>query len=41
MNRLIGIIIAVLGLLVAVMSILKIVPGLTQTGIVMVCSAGW
>jgi hypothetical protein len=40
MNRLIGIIIAVLGLLVAVMSILKIVPGLTQTGIVMVLLGG-
>jgi hypothetical protein len=36
MNRLAGIVVAVAGLLVAVLSIAKVVPGLTQTGIVLI-----
>ena len=40
MNRLAGIIIAVIGLLIAVLSILKVVPGLTQTGVVLIFLGG-
>ncbi len=40
MNRLAGIIVAAFGLVVAVLSILKIVPGLTQTGIFMIVIGG-
>ncbi len=40
MNRLAGIIVAAVGLVVAVLSILKIVPGLTQTGIFMIVLGG-
>lgn len=36
MNRLAGIIVAVVGLLIAVLSILKIIPGLTSTGIALI-----
>ncbi|MEP7148544.1 MAG: Yip1 family protein [Acidobacteriota bacterium] len=40
MNRLAGIIVAAVGLVVAVLSILKIVPGLTQPGIFMIVVGG-
>ncbi len=40
MNRLAGIIVAVLGLVVAILSITKIVPHLTQTGVVMILFGG-
>lgn len=40
MNRLAGIIVAVIGLLLAVLSILKVVPGLTQTGVVLILLGG-
>jgi len=40
MNRLAGIVVAVLGFVVAVLSILKVVPGLTQTGVVMILFGG-
>ncbi len=40
MNRLAGIIVAGLGFVVAVLSILKVVPGLTGTGVVMILFGG-
>lgn len=40
MNRLAGIIVAVIGLLVAVLSILDVVPGLTMTGVAMILLGG-
>lgn len=40
MNRLAGIVVAAIGLIVAVLSITKIVPHLTQTGIVMILFGG-
>ncbi len=40
MNRLAGIIVAVIGLLLAVLSILKLVPGLTQMGVVLILLGG-
>lgn len=40
MNRLAGIIVAVVGLLIAVLSIMDIVPGLTQPGIVLILLGG-
>lgn len=40
MNRLAGIIVAAIGLVVAILSITKIVPGLTQPGIVMILFGG-
>ena len=40
MNRIVGIIVAAIGLLVAVLSVLKIVPGLTQTGVVLILFGG-
>jgi hypothetical protein len=40
MNRLAGIIVAVIGLLIAVLSILKVLPGLTQTGVVLILLGG-
>ena len=40
MNRLAGIIVAVIGLLIAILSVLKVVPGLTQTGVVMMLLGG-
>ncbi len=40
MNRLAGIALAALGLLVAILSIMGVVPGLTQTGIVMILGGG-
>lgn len=40
MNRLAGIIVAAIGFIVAILSITKIVPGLTQTGIVMIVFGG-
>lgn len=40
MHRLAGIIVAALGLVVAVLSITKVVPGLTQTGVVMILFGG-
>jgi len=40
MNRLAGIIVAVIGMLIAVLSILKVVPGLTQTGVVLMLLGG-
>ena len=40
MNRLAGIIFAAIGLIVAVLSILKVVPGLTPTGVVMIVVGG-
>jgi len=40
MNRLAGIIVAVIGLLLTVLSILKVVPGLTQTGVVLILLGG-
>ena len=40
MNRLAGIIVAAVGLLVAVLSIAKIVPGLTQTGVILILLGG-
>lgn len=40
MNRLAGIIFAAVGLVVAVLSVLKIVPGLTQAGIFMIVVGG-
>ncbi len=40
MNRLAGIVLAALGLLVAVLSIVGVIPGLTQTGIVMILGGG-
>lgn len=40
MNRLAGIIVAALGLVVAILSLTKIVPHLTQTGVVMILFGG-
>jgi hypothetical protein len=40
MNRLAGIILLVVGLLIAVLSVLKVVPGLTQTGILLILLGG-
>ncbi|MGH9948706.1 MAG: YIP1 family protein [Pyrinomonadaceae bacterium] len=40
MNRLVGIVVAAIGLLVAVLSILKIVPGLTAPGVMMIVLGG-
>jgi hypothetical protein len=40
MNRLAGIIVAVIGLLIAILSVLKVIPGLTQTGVVMILLGG-
>lgn len=40
MNRLAGIIVAAIGLVVAILSITKIVPHLTQTGVVMILFGG-
>ena len=40
MNRVAGIVIAVIGLLVAVLSIAKVVPGLTQVGIALLLLGG-
>lgn len=40
MNRLAGIIVAVIGLIIAVLSIMKVVPGLTQPGVVMILLGG-
>ncbi len=40
MNRLAGIIVAAVGLVVAILSVLKIVPGLTPTGVVMILLGG-
>lgn len=40
MNRIAGIVFAAAGLLVAVLSILKIVPGLTLTGVTMILAGG-
>ncbi len=40
MNRLTGIIVAAIGLVVAILSIAKVVPGLTQTGVVMILFGG-
>lgn len=40
MNRLAGIIVAAIGFVVAVLSILKVVPGLTGTGVVMILFGG-
>lgn len=40
MNRLAGIVIAALGLLIAVLSIMKVTPGLTTTGVFMILLGG-
>jgi hypothetical protein len=40
MNRIAGIILAALGLVIAVLSILKVIPGLTQPGVVMILTGG-
>lgn len=40
MNRLAGIIVAAIGFVVCILSITKIVPGLTQTGVVMILLGG-
>lgn len=40
MNRLAGIVVAVIGLIIAVLSIMKVVPGLTQPGVVMILLGG-
>ncbi len=40
MNRFAGIIIAAIGLLVAILSIMNVVPGLTQTGVLMIVLGG-
>lgn len=40
MNRLAGIVVAALGFIVAVLSVLKIVPGLTQPGIMLILLGG-
>lgn len=40
MNRVAGIVVAVIGLLLAVLSILKVVPGLTQTGVLLIILGG-
>jgi hypothetical protein len=40
MNRLAGIIVAVVGLLAAVLSIAKVLPGLTGTGVALLCLGG-
>jgi len=40
MNRLAGIIVAVLGLVIAVLSIMNVIPGLTQPGVVMILLGG-
>lgn len=40
MNRLAGIVVAVIGLLVAVLSVLKVIPGVTSTGVVMILLGG-
>src|SRR4051812_48492244 len=40
MNRIAGIVFAAVGLLLAVLSIAKVVPGLTQTGVVMILAGG-
>ena len=40
MNRLAGIVVAALGLVIAILSITKIVPHLTQTGVVMILFGG-
>ncbi len=41
MNRLAGIVVAVIGLIIAVLSIMKVVPGLTQPGVVMILLGGF
>lgn len=40
MNRLAGIVVAVIGFLVAVLSVLKVIPNLTSTGVVMILLGG-
>ena len=40
MNRLAGIIVAAIGFLIAVLSVLKVVPGMTQTGVVLILLGG-
>ena len=40
MNRLAGIVVAVVGFLIAVLSVLKIIPGLTSTGVIMLLLGG-
>lgn len=40
MNRLAGIIVAVIGLLIAVLSVLKVIPGLTSTGVFLILLGG-
>jgi len=40
MNRLAGIVVAVIGLLIAILSVLKVVPGLTQTGVILILLGG-
>ncbi len=40
MNRLAGIIVAVIGLVIAVLSVLKVIPGLTSTGVSLILLGG-
>ncbi len=40
MNRIAGIAFAAIGLIIAVLSIAKVIPGLTQTGVVMILAGG-
>src|SRR4051794_16753886 len=40
MNRLAGIVMAALGLVIAVLSIVKVIPGLTGTGVIMILGGG-
>ena len=41
MNRLAGIILAAVGLIVAILSIVKILPGLTQVGVILILTGGF
>ena len=40
MNRIAGIVVAAIGLVVAILSITQVVPGLTQPGIVLILFGG-
>ena len=40
MNRLAGIVVAVIGFIIAVLSVLKVIPGLTTTGVIMILLGG-
>jgi len=40
MNRIAGIVVAVVGLIIVLLSVLKIVPGLTQTGVMLILLGG-